>query len=113
MSRRDGKIVGVDESSQKIRQIGEICVKSPSLMLGYYNDFAATVQVIDENGFLHTGDMGYIDENQNLYITGRKKEIIIRNGVNLSISYFQGKIVNLKFVKIFVVSRQRHRVIDN
>ena len=99
MSRRDGKIVGEDGSIKKIRQVGEICVKSPSLMLGYYNDFAATVQVIDENGFLHTGDMGYIDENQNLYITGRKKEIIIRNGVNLSISYIQSKIVNLKFVK--------------
>lgn len=103
MSRRSVLIINDDGLRQKVGQIGEICIKSPSLMLGYYNDCAATCQVIDKKGFLHTGDLGYIDADKNLYITGRKKEIIIRNGINLSANYIQRKIVALPFVKDCVV----------
>ncbi len=55
-----------------------------SQMLGYYRDAEATWSVIDSEGFLHTGDLGYLDSDGILHITGRIREIIIRNGVNIS-----------------------------
>ena len=64
---------------------GEICVKGPAVMLGYYRDELSTKEAIDQEGRLHTGDLGYLDENGNLHINGRKKDIIIRNGNNISI----------------------------
>lgn len=65
-------------------EVGEITVSGASRMLGYYRDEAATKAVLDEDGFLHTGDLGYLDSAGILHITGRLKEIIIRNGVNIS-----------------------------
>lgn len=78
---------------------GEICVRGATLMLGYYNDENATKQAIDEQGFLHTGDLGYIDEKGYLHINGRIKDIIIRNGNNLSAVEIERKIVSLEKVK--------------
>ena len=63
---------------------GEITVNGASRMLGYYRDEEATGSVIDGAGFLHTGDLGYLDQDGILHITGRIKDIIIRNGVNIS-----------------------------
>ena len=64
---------------------GEICVMGPAVMLGYYRDELSTKEAIDEEGRLHTGDLGYLDQDGNLHISGRKKDIIIRNGNNISI----------------------------
>jgi long-chain acyl-CoA synthetase len=61
---------------------GEIVVSGP-IMKGYYNNPAATAEVI-RNGWLHTGDMGRMDRDGNLYITGRKKETIIVKGQNIN-----------------------------
>lgn len=62
---------------------GEICVKGPNVMMGYFEDPEATAQAIDENGFFHTGDIGTL-KNGVLYITGRTKNIIIlSNGKNV------------------------------
>jgi long-chain acyl-CoA synthetase len=60
--------------------IGEIAVKSPSLMLGYYNNEEATKEVFTEDGYLMTGDLGYRDELGFLYINGRKKNLIVSSG---------------------------------
>lgn len=65
-------------------QDGEIQFKGPSVMKGYYKDPAATAQIM-EDGWIHTGDMGYCDEDGYYYITGRKKNVIIlANGENVN-----------------------------
>lgn len=63
---------------------GEICVRGMTMMLGYYNDREETKAAIDSEGRLHTGDLGYIDESGILHVSGRKKDIIIRGGENIS-----------------------------
>ena len=63
---------------------GELCCKGNNLMKGYYNRPEETAQVIDADGYLHTGDLGYLDEKGRVYITGRTKEIIVlSNGKNV------------------------------
>jgi fatty-acyl-CoA synthase len=63
---------------------GEMCCKGYNVMKGYYKNQEATNQVIDANGFLHSGDLGMRDKNGNYRITGRIKDIIIRGGENIS-----------------------------
>ena len=65
--------------------VGEVRVKTPLIMLGYYNDPELTAAAFDENGYFKTGDYGYIDKANNLYITGRMKEnIMLANGKKAS-----------------------------
>ena len=73
------KIADPDENGE-----GEICVKGPNVMMGYYEDEEATAAVFDEEGFFKTGDYGKLDEEGWLYITGRLKNLIIfSNGKNV------------------------------
>lgn len=73
------KIVDKDEDG-----FGEICFRGPTVMMGYYKDPERSAQAIDSDGWYHTGDLGYIDEQEYVYITGRKKSIIITgNGKNV------------------------------
>ena len=72
---------------------GEIVVKSPSVMQGYYKYPEATAEALDGDGWLHTGDLGYVDEaTRRIFITGRKKNLIIlSNGENVSPEELENK----------------------
>ena len=63
-------------------ETGEICIQGYNLMTGYYKA-ALQDQSIDEDGWLHTGDLGYMDEDGYLCLSGRLKELIIRGGENI------------------------------
>ena len=66
-----------DHVQYKLDETGEICIKGDCVMLGYYKDPEATAEVVDADGWLHTGDLARADEEGYYYITGRKKNLII------------------------------------
>lgn len=96
------KVMDVNEEG-----IGELCIKGENVMLGYYQMPEATAEVIDENGWFHTGDLGYIDENGYAYITGRKKNVIItKNGKNVYPEEIEYQLSTIPFVQeAFVFSQ--------
>ena len=78
----DIRIVDNDGKALPDLRVGRVLIKGPSLMSGYLNDEEGTRQVMLEDGWLDTGDLGYLFE-QNLFLTGRRKDIIIVNGRNI------------------------------
>ena len=73
------KIINKDENG-----IGEILFRGPNVMMGYYNMPEATAEVLEEDGWLHTGDLGFMDNEGWIYLTGRKKNIIVtKTGENV------------------------------
>lgn len=62
---------------------GEICIQAPSVMMGYYRRPEETAKAITPDGWLHTGDLGFVDEDGFLHITGRAKDLIIFAGENI------------------------------
>ncbi len=74
-------IIKEDGSAAGEREVGEVCVRGPSLMQGYWGDAAATAEAL-RGGWLHTGDLGYLAEG-NLFLVGRIKDMVIIGGRNL------------------------------
>ena len=72
VSTGETKVINKDESG-----IGEILYRGPNVMKGYYNMPEVTAEVIDEEGWLHTGDLGFIDPQGWIYLTGRVKNVIV------------------------------------
>lgn len=82
---------------------GEITVKSPSVMQGYYKDEASTAETL-KDGWLYTGDLGYVDNEKRLFITGRKKNLIIlSNGENVSPEELENKAEALQIAQELMV----------
>jgi long-chain acyl-CoA synthetase len=77
------RIVDDEDCSLPARGIGEICLAGPNISAGYFRDPEATRQAL-RDGWLHTGDVGYLDEEGYLFITDRKKDLIIKGGENVS-----------------------------
>ncbi len=93
------KIKNPDENGE-----GEICVKGPSVMLGYYKNPEATAEAFDEEGYFKTGDYGKLDEDGWLYITGRLKNVIIlSNGKNVYPEEIENEISRIYGVSEVVV----------
>ena len=84
---------------------GEILIKSPTLMLGYYEDEEATKEVMTDDGYFRTGDIGYVDDDKFVYITGRSKNVIVtQNGKNIypeEIETLLGKVPEIKEVMVY------------
>jgi fatty-acyl-CoA synthase len=64
-------------------RVGEICARGPGLMTGYFDDAEGTARALDSDGWLHTGDLGSLDEDGYLRVRGRLKDMIIRGGENI------------------------------
>ena len=80
--------------------IGEIVAKGPNIMLGYYNNENATKEVLEKDGWFHTGDLGYLDKNGFLFVTGRKKNVIVqKNGKNIFPEELEVLVNHIPFVK--------------
>ena len=75
----------VDSSCEYKLDDGELCMRGTPIMLGYYKDPEATAEVIDKDGWFHTGDIARLEEDSYMYLTGRKKNLIILDsGENIS-----------------------------
>lgn len=88
---------------------GEICVKGDTVMMGYYKMPEMTSQVLEPEGWFHTGDYGRMDEMGRLYITGRKKNLIVlKNGKNIYPEEIEEYVSGLPMVSEVIVSAQRN-----
>lgn len=95
----EAKIIKPDENG-----IGEICVKGPMVMLGYYKNAEATAAVFDHDGWFHTGDMGRMDSQGHYYISGRCKSVIVTpNGKNVYPEELEAMLLKNKNIKECIV----------
>ncbi|HEY7353094.1 MAG TPA: AMP-binding protein, partial [Terriglobales bacterium] len=94
-----GKVVDVQASDDGSPASGEILIRGPIVMKGYWNRPDATAEVLKE-GWLHTGDLGYFDARGSLFITGRKKDVIIlANGKNVYPEEIEAHYLQSPFIK--------------
>ena len=102
-----GMEIMIDSPDEK--GVGEICAKGPCLMLGYYKNEEATKEAI-KDGWFHTGDLGYYDKDGYLFISGRKKNVIIlKNGKNIFPEELETLIAKLPYVtENMVYARDRN-----
>lgn len=90
----EGKLVNIDENG-----VGEFVIKGPSVMLGYYNNEEATKETL-KDGWLYTGDLGFFDKDDFMFITGRRKNVIVlKNGKNIYPEEIEALVNNLPGVK--------------
>lgn len=82
---------------------GEILLRGPQVMKGYYNDIQATNETIRPDGFMHTGDIGWIDSKGRLVLTDRKKELIKYKGFQVPPAELEAILLSMKEIKDAIV----------
>ena len=107
---RDGDIkfqtVGlpIPETELKIAENGEILMRSPAVMVGYYHDPEATAKAIDKEGWLHSGDAGYLDEDGHLIVIDRAKDVMtLADGTKFSPQFIENKLKFSPYIREAVV----------
>ena len=92
--------------------VGEIMVKGENVMLGYYKNEEITQETITKDGWLHTGDLGIIDEDGFIYIKGRKKNMLLGpSGQNIYPEEIESKLNNLPYIQESLVLEKRNQLI--
>ena len=100
-----------DHVQYKLDETGEICIKGDCVMLGYYKDPEATAEVIDADGWFHTGDLARMDEEGYYYITGRKKNLIIlASGENVSPEELEKKLALCPAITECIVKEKGQKI---
>ena len=100
-----------DHVQYKLDETGEICIKGDCVMLGYYKDPEATAEVIDADGWFHTGDLARMDEEGFYYITGRKKNLIIlASGENISPEELEKKLALCPAITECIVKEKSQKI---
>ena len=100
-----------DHVQYKLDETGEICIKGDCVMLGYYKDPEATEEVIDADGWFHTGDLARMDEEGFYYITGRKKNLIIlASGENVSPEELEKKLALCPAITECIVKEKGQKI---
>ncbi|HRW86360.1 MAG TPA: AMP-binding protein [Bacteroidales bacterium] len=100
------------DSADPQKELGEIILKGENVMLGYYKNEKATKEIIDENGWMHTGDLGVIDNEGNIYIKGRSKTMILGpSGKNIFPEEIEAVINNMDYVTESLVIMEDNKLI--
>ena len=100
-----------DHVQYKLDETGEICIKGDCVMLGYYKDPEATAEVINADGWFHTGDLARMDEEGFYYITGRKKNLIIlASGENVSPEELEKKLALCPAITECIVKEKSQKI---
>ena len=100
-----------DHVQYKLDETGEICIKGDCVMLGYYKDPETTAEVIDADGWFHTGDLARMDEEGFYYITGRKKNLIIlASGENVSPEELEKKLALCPAITECIVKEKGQKI---
>jgi long-chain acyl-CoA synthetase len=99
-------------SSDPQHVVGEVYCRGKNVMLGYFKNKEATDLVLDKDGWLHTGDLGIIDEHGNLFLKGRSKDMLLSsNGQNIYPEEIEEKLNNLPYVAESIVVQQNAKLV--
>lgn len=100
------------DSDDPYNEVGEIMVKGENVMMGYYKNKEATKKVIDEEGWLHTGDLGVIDKENSVFIRGRSKDMLLGpSGQNIYPEEIEARINNMYMVVESVVVQEDYKLV--
>jgi long-chain acyl-CoA synthetase len=103
--------VAIDSEDQE-KKMGEIILRGDNVMLGYYKNEKATREIIDENGWMHTGDLGVIDKEKNIFIKGRSKSMLLGpSGKNIFPEEIEAVINNMKYITESLVISEDNKLV--